>query len=545
MPASLRFVYPPACREDATTGAHLLTFLPTIANARAYPLPVMNEQAGDELDATQRILVRYSGDLTTKARATRHRFAARLTRNLKAALGPARRGARVVTSRDRIVIEVSQPFDVAPLARVPGAQSISVALRRPWRTLGDLVRAGTELFSDSVAGKSFAVRVRRVGDRTRIPLSGQDLARELGTELLRSARRVDLDDPEVECHIEVMAGKAYFFHERIPAPGGLPIGVEGRAVALVSGGFDSVVASWQMLKRGIDLDYVFCNLGGRAHQLEATRVMKLIARDWSYGARPHLHAIDFDAVSRDIQARVAQRYWQVVLKRLMLRAAEAVALDRDAIVIVTGDAVGQVSSQTLRNLATVSEATSFPILRPLVGFNKDEILAIARRIGTFDLSKQVGEYCAMVPSKPATAAALGVIQQEEEKLTAGILERSLAERSVFDLRELDLAAVDDPDIATDEIATSATVLDLRSKAAYQSWHYPGALFLDFATALRAYASMPTDARYVLYCEFGLKSAHLAELMRRDGFDATHFKTGLGELLRYARESGVSTPDGFE
>jgi len=491
----------------------------------------------------RRILVRYSGDLTTKARATRRRFVQRLARNLEDALGRDAGASRIVPGRDRVLVEVPPGVDPAPLARVAGVQSISVALRRTWRRQEDLVAAGVEIFRDAVAGRKFAVRARRVGDRTQIPIEAQALAAALGEKLLPGAAGVDLGHPEVTANVEVFRGEAYFFDDRVAGPGGLPLGVEGSAVALASGGFDSIVAGWQMQKRGISLDYVFCNLGGRAHQLEAIAVMKVLARDWSYGTRPHLHAIDFDALARDLQANVTQRYWQVVLKRLMLRVAERVARERSAVAIVTGDAIGQVSSQTLRNIATISQATTLPILRPLIGFNKDEILDLAREIGTYELSKQVGEYCAMVPSKPATAAKAGVIDAEEKKLDASLLDEAVAQRTVLDLRELDLAALEMPELETNEVPEDATVLDLRSKAAYQHWHYEGALFLDFANALRVYASMPKDGRYVLYCEFGLKSAHLAELMRREGFDAVHFKRGLSELLRYARAHGKPMPPG--
>ncbi len=489
-----------------------------------------------DAEIRQRILIRYSGDVTTKARATRRRFVLRLARNLQDALGPAGARARLKTTRDRILIELPEPIDPTPLSHVYGAQSVAVAEHRAWSNLGDLVEAGRQLFESAVAGKRFAVRARRVGDRTRIPLLGRDLENALGEVLARGAAGVDLSHPEVTAHVEIHAGEAYFYRSQTPAPGGLPLGVEGSAVALVSGGFDSLVAVWLMLKRGIDIDYVFCNLGGRAHQLEAIRAMDVLARNWSHGARPHLHAVDFDAVARDLQANVTQRYWQVVLKRRMLVAAEQIALERGAMAIITGDAVGQVSSQTLRNLATVSSAASIPVLRPLVGFNKDEILKIARDIGTFELSKKVGEYCAMVPSKPATAASIGVIEQEEEQLDAELLTRAVAERSVLDLRALDLRALEIPGLETTAIDPSATILDLRSKPAYQAWHHPGALFLDFANALRVYPSMPKSDRYLLYCEFGLKSAHLADLMRRAGFDAAHFKNGVAELKRHARAS---------
>jgi thiamine biosynthesis protein ThiI len=225
----------------------------------------------------------------------------------------------------------------------------------------------------------------------------------------------------------------------------------------------------------------------------------------------------------------------------MLRTAEMVATERDASAIITGDAVGQVSSQTLQNLAAISPATSLPILRPLVGLNKEEIIRQAREVGTHDLSAKVGEYCAMVPSKPATKATREQMEYEERDLDLSLLERAVSERSVFDLRTLDLDSLERPEIQTSEIPPDAIVLDLRSKAAYQGWHYPDALFLDFHNALRVYAQMEPGRPYVLYCEFGLKSGHLAELMQREGLEARHFAGGLKALMAHAGRQGVDTP----
>jgi thiamine biosynthesis protein ThiI len=293
-----------------------------------------------------------------------------------------------------------------------------------------------------------------------------------------------------------------------------------------------------MLRRGVALDYVFCNLGGRPHQLEALAIAKRLCDLWQCGTRPRFHAIDFDLVSREIQKKVTTRYWQIVLKRMMLRAAAAIAPRVDALAIVTGDAIGQVSSQTLQNLAVVSQATTLPILRPLVGDNKDEIIEEAKRIGTHDLSEKVGEYCAIVPSHPATAARLDDIRIEEEKLDASVLERALAERSVFVLPDVDLASWDEPDLVAKELLPGETLIDLRGRTAYDAWHAPGALFLEFGMALRAYPSFDKTQRYVLYCEWGLKSAHLADLMRREGIGARHVAGGVRELQRMVEAAGV-------
>ena len=492
----------------------------------------------------ERILVRFSGDITTKAAPTRRRFLTRMGRNLKDALRNESIRHRITRTHSRIYIDIEEGRVIQAqecLSRVFGVQSLSRVLDREWQTLDDLVVAGSEIFGEAVRDRSFAVQARRVGDRNRIPIRTEQLQRELGSALLPAAREVCLDDPEVAAAVEVAPGHAHFFSDKRMAEGGLPLGCEGRAVALVSGGFDSPVAAWLLKKRGVELDYVFCNLGGRTHQLETLQVMKVIADRWSYGTRPHLHAIEFEDVTRDLQAGVTTRFWQIVLKRLMMRAAEAVAKEREASAIITGEAVGQVSSQTLSNLSVISAATPIPIFRPLIGFNKEEIISISRRIGTHDLSASVGEYCALVPSKPATQTTLARIEAEEESLHPEILERAIAERSVFDLRSLDLSSLERPDIQTERVGPDDVVLDLRSKAAYENWHYPGALFLDFQQAVRAYPHMDKDSSYVLYCEFGLKSGHLAEQMRQSGLRASHFSGGAKALIRYAERSGQVGP----
>lgn len=494
-------------------------------------------------DNRERIaLLRFGGEVTLKAPATRRRFIKRLLKNLKDALKAEGIEATIERDHDRMYVTTHNPGDLEQLAHCFGLQSISLVERQSWKTLDDLVASSVSLYSDAVRDRRFAVRVRRVGERRSIAVRSQETARAVGAALNQFAAGVDLDHPEVEVHIEIMPQSAYFFSRRIPGPGGLPLGVEGNAVALVSGGFDSAVAAWTMLKRGVALDYVFCNMGGRDHQLGVLRVMKQIADKWSYGLRPHLHSIDFDLVTQNLRESGEQRYWQILLKRLMLRAGSLVAAERGASVLVTGDAVGQVSSQTLQNIAVISQATATPILRPLVGFNKDEIIAIARRIGTESLSKNVDEYCAMVPTRPATHASLDVILREEARLDASLLERAVEQRSVIDLRALNLEAAQHTSLQTDSIKQGATVIDLRSAAAYRGWHYPDALHLEFNAALRTFPHFDPNQDYVLYCEFGLKSAHLAELMNREKLRATHFGRGLKNLIHYARGQGLPTPD---
>ena len=482
---------------------------------------------------TQLAILRFSGELSTKARATRYQFTRRLLHNLRDALESQGIEPSIEVSHDRIFAQLPPNATADALARVFGVQSISLAERRSAGDLATIVQHGEELFREQVRGKRFAIRARRVGNRHEGDVRSREVMRELGAALLPVSAGVDLDHPEVAVHLEISRGEAFFFSERTAAQGGLPLGVEGRAMALVSGGFDSAVAAWHMLRRGVSLDYVFCNLGGAAHQLGTLRVTKILADRWSYGDRPRFHTVEFGPMVEELKARTRPRYWQILLKRLMLRSAERVARERRSIAIVTGESVGQVSSQTLQNLAVISQATGDTILRPLVGFNKDDIIAAARRIGTFDLSKVVGEYCDMVPRNPATSASLEAILEDEAEIDLGLLERCVDERAVMDLRETDVEQLEIPDLEVEGIPEGATVIDLRSKAEFDSWHFEGALWLDFARAMKAYPSFDRSKTYVLYCEFGLKSAHLAEFMSKEGFDASNFRGGTRALMRMA------------
>jgi thiamine biosynthesis protein ThiI len=492
------------------------------------------------------LILRLAGDFYTKARNTRLRFQRRLAQNLRDALTSNGIPHKLETTWSRYYLETPNLAALDVLPRVFGIQSVSLVERRPWAELADITRTGVEIFGEGVQGRTFAVRASRRGGREEIPFDSMVVERDLGTALLRHApgAKVSLREPEVTAHVELEPGWGHYFHDKVRGFGGLPVGVEGRALALVSGGFDSAVASWLMLKRGVQLDYLFCNLGGAAHRLGVLKVMKVVADLWSYGYKPRLFEVDLQPLIPELQERNRPRNWQIVLKRLMLRAGESVARKTRNLGLITGDAMGQVSSQTLQNLAVISQAVSpsMPVLRPLVGFNKDEILAVARKMGVFDLSAAVGEYCDLVPGKPSTKASLSEVQRGEAGMTPGHLEELVEARTVYELRRLDESALAQTGLETDSIPEGATVLDLRSRSAWQAWHYPGALHLDFQHALETWRSFEKERDYVLVCEVGLKSAHLAEVMRQEGFRSQYFRGGLRELMAVAEKNRLADSD---
>ena len=475
----------------------------------------------------QTVLIRFGAELAIKSRRTRQNFLNRLSKNVRDALSSSGEDFELRTGWNRFVATITSDAQLHALSRVFGVSSISILDAVVTADLATIVERGRELYGARVRGRRYAVRARRHG---RHEFASRDVEVELGRALNEGAT-VDLAKPEVVVHVEVRDDEAFLFADRIDAPGGLPLGVEGQAISLISGGYDSAVSTWLMLKRGVQLDYVFCNLGGDAYERAVVQVAKVLADDWSFGSRPRLHVVDFGPVLDELRSKALQRYWQVVLKRLMYRAASAIAAEREAHAIVTGEALGQVSSQTLINLRAIEPAADVPVFRPLIGFDKEEIITRARTIGTAALSEQVKEYCAIAPGHPVTAAPVSHVEREEQKLDLAVLERAVASRKVLDLRAL--AAVDlvQPYIFIDDVPRDAVVLDCRPEHQFRAWHWPGAQHRDEWELLNNFGKLDRDPKYVLYCAHGIQTAYLAERMQRSGYEAYSFRGGASALRR--------------
>jgi thiamine biosynthesis protein ThiI len=484
---------------------------------------------------THLFLVRIASELATKARGTRRRFQQRLGRNLRDALASAGLDGRVEVKWSHLLVEAPAPDAAQHLASVFGVSSVSRIEARLPLDLDEIVRTGEVLWAGRVAGGSFAVRARTTGA---CPFSSRDVKIRLGAALNRHAT-VDLDDPDLAVTVDVRDGEALLYSEKIPGVGGLPMGVEGRAVCLISGGFDSAVAAWLLLKRGVALDYVFCNLSGEAYERAVVSVAKVLADAWSCGDRPKMHVVDFGEPVAELKRTVQPKYWQVVLKRLMYRAAEQVAAEIGAHAIVTGESVGQVSSQTLANLRAIDGAATLPVLRPLVGLDKQEIIRRAERIGTAVLSQHIREYCAILPDRPVTHARPEAAADEESRIDLSALERSVVDRKVIDLRALQAVDLVQPYIFATTVPETAAVFDCRDESHYREWHYPGAVRRDVDDLAAHFRQLDKARAYVLYCPFGVQSAYLAEVMQREGYEAYSFKGGTRALMAYARERARS------
>ncbi|PLJ77242.1 tRNA uracil 4-sulfurtransferase ThiI [Infirmifilum sp. SLHALR2] len=486
------------------------------------------------------VLVR-PGELTVKGHETRKRFESLLVRNMEDALHSEGLQAEVRKGYGRFYV-YGPPESFSVLCRVFGVKSLSPAVEVEFRDIEDLISKGEEYFKEKVRGKSFAVRARRTGDH---PFTSMDVNKLLGERLLKYARKVDLETPEVEAYVEVRDKKAYFFTEIVKAYGGLPIGSEGKVVALVSGGFDSLVAAWMALKRGAEVEFLYLNMGGQVSKYYVTRAVKTLADRWCYGYYPRLFIVDFSGFIRELRSKVNPGLLGVVLKRYMYRAANIFARKVGAGGIVTGENLGQISSQTLSNLNVIDKASELVVLRPVLCLDKDEIVSLAMEIGTYEASSTVKEICGVYSVHPKTASEIEEVRREEEKIEESVFRETLERVEVIDVRRTrieDLWSGNFVDLDIDHIPEGATVLDVRPAEKFKLEHIPGSMNVDYWSVEEAVSRMGRDKTYIIVCDEGGLSREAAYRLRTLGYNAYSLKGGIRGFKRksHLREAlGVS------
>ncbi len=364
------------------------------------------------------ILLRY-GELALKG-ANRPFFIRKLRHNVRACLKQNGIQGQVEAAGSRLYVSTDQVDEaVGPLQRVFGLVSLSPAREVP-RSLEAMAAEAVRVAAKSGLGpeKSFRIEARRA-DKS-FPYSSPEIGREVGAAVVQATgARVDLSAAaDLSIGIEVTRDRVLVFGEVYPGPGGFPLGVAGRVVALMSGGIDSPVAAWMMMKRG-------CNpipLHFRQNDVETQKCLDNIRvlEDWSYGWRMRPIIMEqedaFGPVFRRLQELGEERWTCLMCKRSMMVAAAELAQEHNAAAIVSGESLGQVASQTLDNLGIISYHVDVPILRPLVGLDKIEITDLARRIGTFETSIRESAPCAYLPRRPLTRGRIDALRDLLEKL---------------------------------------------------------------------------------------------------------------------------------
>ena len=363
------------------------------------------------------VLLHYS-EVALKGK-NRSWFVGRLVRNIHGALaGLHVKEVRTPFGRIEIVLgqESAMPEILDRLSRVFGVANYSPAIHVP-RDFEGMAEAVLSRLPPKEAVNSFRVLVRRADQKFEIP--SPQLARDLGSRVWTARGwKVDLDHADLVIRVEIIPGGAYCHIGRQLGPGGLPSGTGGRLVALLSGGIDSPVAAWRMMRRGCHLTMVHFHSAPFLSNVSQEKVRRLTEVLTRYQLRTRLYLVPFGELQRQITLSVPGDLRVIVYRRMMLRIAQRIARDVRARALVTGDVIGQVASQTLDNMTTIDRASHMSIFRPLVGMDKEEIITTARRLGTFDISIVPDQdSCTLfTPRHPETHAQRHTIDEVEKTL---------------------------------------------------------------------------------------------------------------------------------
>jgi tRNA uracil 4-sulfurtransferase len=374
------------------------------------------------------IIVRY-GEIGVKSPKVRGRFERKLIKNIKTIIN-----GQVEIQQGRIFV-YPQDFDDAlkSLEKIVGIISYSpaVSTKTSHDSIKELIRTyikemvDQDLFSGD---DSFAIRCRRVGEHD---FSSQEMAAFCGSVVYEiTESQVDLTNPDFELFVEVRADKTYIFHQKIKGLGGLPLGTQGKVIALVSGGIDSPVATFLMMKRGCSV--IILNFNNYPYTSESNeKILKIHQKliEYSAGSELNLYQVEYGEYLNKCKEQAPERMTCVLCKSGMYQIAEKIAKKEKALAIVDGSSLGQVASQTLPNILATRYSTSMPILSPLIGLDKVEIEKIGKKLGTFDISILPESGCYAAPRHPETNAELPRVlealktintENELEKVTSSI-----------------------------------------------------------------------------------------------------------------------------
>ena len=371
----------------------------------------------------------------------RYLFEEALVKQIKYALKKAEGEFLVRRTDGRIYVDAQSDFDfdevVESLKKVFGISGICPVVYVEDEGFEKLCQDVTRYIGDVYPdrNKSFKVAARRA--RKNYPLNSMQLNEELGGVILDAYpdMHVDVHNPDILLHVEIR-DKIYLYSEIIPGPGGMPVGTGGKAMLLLSGGIDSPVAGWMIAKRGVKIDAVYFHAPPYTSERAKQKVVDLAKKVAAYAGPVWLHVINFTDIQLYIYDKCPHDELTIIMRRYMMRIAEHIARETECLGLITGESIGQVASQTMASLAATNEVCTMPVYRPLIGFDKMEIVDIAEKIDSYETSILPYEDCCtiFVAKHPVTKPNLNIIKRHEQNLQEGIealVEKALATDEVI------------------------------------------------------------------------------------------------------------------
>ena len=468
-------------------------------------------------NTTQKFILKFFPEIMVKGSSAKRQMTGQLYANLSKMLERIHPDIHVRKFSDKI--EVVTPMDVLSEVRVlllntPGIEQILEALQFDDMDTIDKIKVKVgEIVAGSLKDKTFVVRVKRSGTH---PFKSTEIEQMVGGYLLAhsEAKGVDLRDAEVTIRLELIEKQLNIITTKYKGLSGFPIGTQGDILSLMSGGFDSTVASYLTMKRGIKTHFIFFNLGGMAHEIGVKQVALYLWSRFGSSHRVKFISVPFDGVVEEIFNSTAPTYMGVTLKRLMLMAAEKIADDLEIDALLTGESVAQVSSQTLRNLALIDQATSKLVLRPLSTMNKPEIISIANEIGTRHFAENMPEYCGVISQNPVTHGSYKRMEKEAKKFDYEVLDKAVEEAQHIYVDEIveDVGKMAAVEVVNDLNSGDYVVIDIRPEDECIQTSCE-CIKMPFHKLKTEFEKLPQDKEYLLYCEKGVMSQLHAQYLR--------------------------------
>lgn len=470
-------------------------------------------------------IIKLHPEISIKSKAVRKRQTLLLERNLKTILKQLDEQVEVTNNYDHLTIRslnnTLRSSMIERLACIPGIVAFSQMQTREFSDLHDIFNQVAEVYQPQLAGKTFCVRVRRQGTHA---FSSLEAERYIGGGLnqLVSSAKVQLKKPDITIKLEIKQDKFLLVAETFAGMGGFPLPSQSDVLSLISGGYDSAVASYLMIRKGLRTHFLFFNLGGAAHEAGVREIAFYLWQKYSLSHRVKFVSVDFAPVVTEILEKVESGLMGVVLKRMMMRAASEVAENLGIKAIATGESIGQVASQTIANLAVIDRVTETLILRPLIYQDKQEIIDMARQIGVEELARTMPEYCGVISKSPTVNAVLAQVEAAEALFDPTVLSEVIAQTKVLDIRTIEYQAEQQArTVATEDILpTDAIVLDIRAtdetdaKPLQLQSHQ--VIEIPFFRLASKFPELDQSRQYYCYCERGVMSRLQALLLQEMG-----------------------------
>lgn len=466
---------------------------------------------------TQKFILKLFPEIMIKGSSAKRQMVGQLYNNLISMLGRIHADIKVRKFSDKI--EILTPISVLPEVRTmlldtPGIEQVLEALQfDKMDTIDQIKHKVGEIMGDSLKDKTFVVRVKRTGTHS---FRSTEIEQTVGGYLLAhfEAKGVDLRNPEITIRLELIENQLNIITTKHKGLSGFPIGTQGDILSLMSGGFDSTVASYLTMKRGIKTHFVFFNLGGMAHEIGVKQVALYLWSKFGSSHRVKFISVPFDDVLTEIFRSTAPTYMGVTLKRLMLLASEKIADELEIDALLTGESVAQVSSQTLRNLALIDQVSNKLILRPLSTMNKQEIIDIASDIGTRYFAESMPEYCGVISQNPITHGSFKRMEKEAKYFNYDVLDKAVEDAQHIYVDEIidDISKLAPIEVIHDLTGEDFVVIDIRGEDACVQTSCE-CIKIPFHKLKTEFEKLPQDKEYLLYCEKGIMSQLHAQYLR--------------------------------